>query len=225
MLLAASTASAEGLSSLIRSTSARRLARPSPVSAATAVLGTRSAAFAALLGSRGPRNEDSLGSCHSGSSRRSSSRGVLSAGSPRSIARASMSSAAAADPVSTAGGAATLDTLRFDNRVIRELPVDPIADNYVRRVPNACFSVVAPDPVENPVLVSASSSALRLLGMGADQAERDDAALYFSGEFQRVFLGTQRGGGSLEGCALDSGSLAASRGSVSGALLVHVSTT
>lgn len=188
MLLAASTASAEGLSSLIRSNSARRLARPSPISAAA--LGTRSAAFAALLGTRGPRNEDSRCS-NSGISRRNSC-SVLAAGTPRSIARTTMSSAAAADPVSTAGGAdtpATLDTLRFDNRVIRELPVDPVADNYVRRVPNACFSVVAPDPVENPVLVSASNSALRLLGMGAEEGERDDAALYFSGEFPAGYFG------------------------------------
>lgn len=93
----------------------------------------------------------------------------------------------AADDADTAATAATavitLDTLRFDNQVIRELPVDPVPDNYVRRVENACFSIVAPDPVVKPVMVAASSSALGLLGLGAEEAEREDAAEYFSGEF------------------------------------------
>eukprot|EP00752_Nemacystus_decipiens_P012066 g10697.t1 len=88
-------------------------------------------------------------------------------------------SSTAASPADT--DTVTLDTLKFDNQVIRELPVDPIPDNYVRRVANACFSKVAPDPVERPVMVAASNSALALLGLGEAEGERDDAAEYFSG--------------------------------------------
>lgn len=107
-----------------------------------------------------------------------STRGVLAAASSRPIARAAtMSSTAAADTDTV-----TLDTLKFDNQVIRELPVDPIPDNYVRRVENACFSKVSPDPVVKPVIVAASNAALALLGLPAEEGERDDAAEYFSGE-------------------------------------------
>lgn len=101
-----------------------------------------------------------------------------------STAAANTAAAGAADTSAAASAAAvTLDTLRFDNQAIRALPVDPIPDNYVRRVENACFSVVAPDPVVKPVMVAVSSSALGLLGLGAEEGERDDAAEYFSGEF------------------------------------------
>lgn len=77
----------------------------------------------------------------------------------------------------------TLDTLPFDNRAIRELPVDKEPNNFVREVANACFSIVAPTPVVKPVLVAASNSALGLLGLDATEGEREDVAEYFSGEF------------------------------------------
>lgn len=76
----------------------------------------------------------------------------------------------------------TLDTLPFDNAAIRELPIDVELRNYVRIVPDACFSQVAPDPVTKPVLVAKSDSALALLGLPAKEGEREDAARYFSGE-------------------------------------------
>lgn len=101
--------------------------------------------------------------------------------SPVSAAAAAASAPSAAGATAS-GGVMTLDTLAFDNAAIRELPVDPEPDNFVRSVPNACFSIVAPDPVKNPVLVAASSSALGLLGLVKDEAERDDVGEYFSGE-------------------------------------------
>lgn len=110
-----------------------------------------------------------------------SSRGVLAAASSRRVSRTTMSSAAAS-PADTDTDTVTLETLKFDNQVIRELPVDPIPDNYVRRVENACFSKVAPDPVEKPVMVAASNAALALLGLGQAEGETNDAAEYFSGE-------------------------------------------
>ena len=120
-----------------------------------------------------------------------SSRGVLAAASPRRIPRATMSSTAASSPADTDTDTVSLDTLKFDNQVIRELPVDPIPDNYVRRVENACFSKVAPDPVEKPVMVAASNAALELLGLGPSEGERDDAAEFFSGEKKLLMLGVR----------------------------------
>ena len=117
-------------------------------------------------------------------------------GSPRKssnwISRTCTRAAVMAAPLSTASSPAsapssskngfTLESLPFDNAIIRELPIDAEPDNFVRKVPNACFSVVTPDPVDNPVFVAASNSALELLGVEPQQAEREDFAQYFSGE-------------------------------------------
>lgn len=131
-----------------------------------------------------------------GSSARSSLRNF---GSSRTCARTTTATAVMSAPFSTApnlasassssgkGSGFTLEDLPFDNAVLRELPIDPEPDNFVRKVPNACFSIVAPDPVENPVLVTASTSALRLLGVGPEQTERKDFAQFFSGDALFVF--------------------------------------
>lgn len=37
---------------------------------------------------------------------------------------------------------ATFETLKFDNKVLRTLPIDPVTENYIREVKNACFSKV-----------------------------------------------------------------------------------
>jgi len=75
----------------------------------------------------------------------------------------------------------TLETLSFDNRSLRELPLDLEKENYVRTVRNACFSRVMPSPVDRPVVVSVSLPALRLLDIGPDQVARPDFAEYFAG--------------------------------------------
>lgn len=36
----------------------------------------------------------------------------------------------------------SFETLKFDNRTLRVLPIDPITENYVREVKDACFSKV-----------------------------------------------------------------------------------
>ena len=36
----------------------------------------------------------------------------------------------------------TLETLHFDNKVLRELPLDPVSDRRTRQVHGACFSLV-----------------------------------------------------------------------------------
>ena len=76
---------------------------------------------------------------------------------------------------------ATLETLNFDNLVLKSLPIDTVPENYVRSVSGACFSKVKPTPVDNPVLVAASQPALALLDIPQSEIERDDFAEYFSG--------------------------------------------
>lgn len=76
---------------------------------------------------------------------------------------------------------ATLETLNFDNRALRLLPVDKETKNRVRQVTGACFSLVEPSPVEKPQTVAVSRSALQLLEIPESQVTRDDFADYFSG--------------------------------------------
>ncbi|XP_023443062.2 protein adenylyltransferase SelO, mitochondrial [Dasypus novemcinctus] len=84
--------------------------------------------------------------------------------------------------------------LRFDNRALRELPVEAPppgpegAPSAPRSVPGACFSRAQPLPLRQPRVVALSEPALALLGLGAPPAgagEREareaEAALFFSG--------------------------------------------
>ena len=82
----------------------------------------------------------------------------------------------------TSTAARVFPALRFDNRNLRSLPIDPVTTNSVREVSNAIFSRVAPTPVLNPRLV-ASSSALRLLEADQpfDLADEETLALYLGG--------------------------------------------
>lgn len=58
-----------------------------------------------------------------------------------------------------------MKNLRFDNRVLKRLPIDPEKQNFVREVKGACFSRLKPTPVQNPSLVAISPAALSLLGL------------------------------------------------------------
>jgi uncharacterized protein YdiU (UPF0061 family) len=75
----------------------------------------------------------------------------------------------------------TLTSLRFDNRALRELPLDPEPRNFVRgRVAGAAFSRVEPAPLAGARLVVAAPEALALLGVadaGAELARADAADL------------------------------------------------
>lgn len=63
----------------------------------------------------------------------------------------------------------TFETLNLDNLALRTLPIDPITENYVREVKNACFSRVTPTPLKNPVMVVYSMSAIELLDLNEEQ--------------------------------------------------------
>lgn len=64
--------------------------------------------------------------------------------------------------------------LTFDNRFTRELPGDPISDNYTRQVSDCLWSTVQPTPVKNPQLLAYSPEVAELLGFSAaDMQDRD----------------------------------------------------
>ncbi|CEM37451.1 unnamed protein product [Vitrella brassicaformis CCMP3155] len=88
------------------------------------------------------------------------------------------------DSSSSPVAASSLDSLQFDNRNLRCLPVDRTNVQGIRQVPGACFATVDPTPVERPRLVAASADALRTIGVDyrEDNAETEAAlAEYFSG--------------------------------------------
>lgn len=64
--------------------------------------------------------------------------------------------------------------LTFDNRFTRELPGDPISENYTRQVSDCLWSPVQPTPVNNPQLLAYSPEVAELLGFSAaDMQDRD----------------------------------------------------
>ena len=76
---------------------------------------------------------------------------------------------------------ATLAALRFDNRFVRELPVDPIGENRRRQVFSACSSRVRPTPVAAPTLVAYSPETAALLDLPPQECETDLFLQVFSG--------------------------------------------
>ncbi|HSC66840.1 MAG TPA: YdiU family protein [Cellvibrio sp.] len=74
-----------------------------------------------------------------------------------------------------------LNQLQFDNRLVRELPADPEADNYRRQVSGAVYSRVAPTPVKNPQLVAGAKEVAVLLDL--------DESVFQQPEFAQVFGG------------------------------------
>ena len=75
----------------------------------------------------------------------------------------------------------TVLNLNFQNTAIKSLPVDPIKQNYVRTVPNACLSIVYPTPVQNPRLVHYSADALKLLDLDLNEVIKPHFTNFFSG--------------------------------------------
>ncbi len=82
----------------------------------------------------------------------------------------------------------SLDDLVFDNRLIRELPADPVIENHRRQVLGACYSRVLPRPVAQPELVAYSREMAERLDLAnagvlaADQLET----------FTQVFSGNRQ---------------------------------
>jgi len=110
-------------------------------------------------------------------------RGVLS----RVTVKGRLMMASASSQASrTTGGEAppiSISGVQFDNRNLRELPVDPMTGNSIRTVKDSVFSRVAPTPVQGPTLVSVSPEALSLLGVANPDTEaaREELARFLGG--------------------------------------------
>ena len=74
-----------------------------------------------------------------------------------------------------------LADLRFDNRFVRELPADPIPDNYRRQVASACYSFVNPAAVRASKLVCAATGVADLIHLDHNELTTDIFTQIFSG--------------------------------------------
>jgi serine/tyrosine/threonine adenylyltransferase len=74
-----------------------------------------------------------------------------------------------------------LSQLQFDNRLVRELPVDPIAENYRRQVAAAVYSRVMPTPVKNPQLIAGAKEVAALIDLPETVFAQADFAQVFGG--------------------------------------------
>ena len=83
----------------------------------------------------------------------------------------------------SAQAATALDTLRFDNRYVEDLPADPEPRNFRRQVAQACYSHVEPTQASAPRLIGWSAETAELLGLPAKVDE--------TGAFAEVFVGNR----------------------------------
>ncbi len=74
-----------------------------------------------------------------------------------------------------------LSELQFDNRFVRELPADPIDDNYRRQVTGACYSFVSPTKVRAPQLVCAAKEVADLIELNHSEFNSNLFTQVFSG--------------------------------------------
>ncbi len=75
----------------------------------------------------------------------------------------------------------TLNQLVFDNRFIKELPVDSETGNDRRQVEQACCSFVQPLQVSNPQLVGYAREVAALFDLSEEDCEHDFFTQVFSG--------------------------------------------
>jgi uncharacterized protein YdiU (UPF0061 family) len=69
-----------------------------------------------------------------------------------------------------------------------ELPIDPIQENYVRQVANACMSNVNPTPCKKPQIIHTADEMLENLGIQKEDAHSQQFLNVFSGN--EIYPGT-----------------------------------
>ncbi len=74
-----------------------------------------------------------------------------------------------------------MQSLRFDNRFVRELPADPETGPRRRQVHRALYSRVDPTPVAGPRLIAHSAEVAALLGISQAEIESEHFAKVFGG--------------------------------------------
>jgi len=73
--------------------------------------------------------------------------------------------------------------LNIEDKFNKELPADPMKDNSMRQVQNACFSYVNPTKPKKPSLIHVSAEMANLLGISAKESK--------SAAFLNIFSGTE----------------------------------
>jgi serine/tyrosine/threonine adenylyltransferase len=74
-----------------------------------------------------------------------------------------------------------MESLRFDNRFVRDLPADPIEHPSRRQVHGAAYSRVKPTPVAQPRLVAYSREVAQMLGLTEQEIASPRFAEVFGG--------------------------------------------
>lgn len=77
--------------------------------------------------------------------------------------------------------ATALSNLVFDHRFIRELPGDPVQENYRRQVRNCCYSRVSPTPVSAPTIIGWSAEMAATLGLAPEAEAHNETVQILSG--------------------------------------------
>ncbi|MDO8909069.1 MAG: YdiU family protein [Pseudohongiella sp.] len=75
----------------------------------------------------------------------------------------------------------TTETQQFVNRFTRELPADPITENFSRQVQHSAYSRVQPEKVSSPALVGVNQALAISLGFGKFLEDPARLALILSG--------------------------------------------
>jgi uncharacterized protein YdiU (UPF0061 family) len=75
----------------------------------------------------------------------------------------------------------SLHELHFDNRLVRELPADPVIENYRRQVTGAIYSRVNPTPVRKPQLLAGAAEVAALFDLPATIFDQPVFAQIFGG--------------------------------------------
>jgi serine/tyrosine/threonine adenylyltransferase len=71
--------------------------------------------------------------------------------------------------------------LRFENRALCALPMDPSSENRTRQVHGACFSRVSPTPVRGPHTLAVAGEVAGLLELSDDFVKSQEFAEVFAG--------------------------------------------
>ncbi|CAI7789920.1 unnamed protein product [Closterium sp. NIES-53] len=79
-------------------------------------------------------------------------------------------------------GVRRLEELEWESTFVDKLPGDPVEENHVRIVRNACYSRVRPSlKLKDPQVVAASDSVAHLIGLDPNEFSRPEFAAVFTG--------------------------------------------
>ncbi len=82
-----------------------------------------------------------------------------------------------------------MHNFNIDNSFTEHLPADPILENYVRQVPQACFSYVSPTPCGAPKLLHVSDDLQKMLGLSEETTKSPEFVDLMAGNIN--YLGSK----------------------------------